>query len=162
MQMIKPPYPLSAATGKFTVFLAGSIEMGVAENWQETLEHELMDEAELCIFNPRRDDWDSSWKQEITNTHFYEQVSWELDGLERADLIIFYFSPETSSPVSMLELGLFARTGKLLVCCPEGFWRKGNVDIVCERFDIPQVTSKHEISNYIKQKRNENKSLNTH
>ena len=25
------------------------------------------------------------------------------------------------------------------MCCPEGFWRKGNVDIVCERFGIPCV-----------------------
>jgi hypothetical protein len=44
-----------------------------------------------------------------------------------------------------LEFGLFARTGKMMVCCPEGFWRKGNVDIVCERFNIPQKSNLDEI-----------------
>jgi hypothetical protein len=34
---------------------------------------------------------------------------------------------------------LFARSGKLLVCCPEGFWRKGNVEIVCARYGVPLV-----------------------
>jgi hypothetical protein len=24
----------------------------------------------------------------------------------------------------------------MLVCCPEGFWRKGNVDIVCEKYNV--------------------------
>lgn len=42
----------------------------------------------------------------------------------------------------MLELGLFAQYGsKLIVCCPDGFYRKGNIDIVCERYKITQVPS---------------------
>ena len=28
---------------------------------------------------------------------------------------------------------------KLIVCCPEGFWRKGNVEVVCARFGAPLV-----------------------
>lgn len=48
-----------------------------------------------------------------------------------------YFSPNTKSPISLLELGLFARSGKVRVVCPEGFWRKGNVDIVCQYYNIP-------------------------
>ena len=42
------------------------------------------------------------------------------------------------SPISLLELGLYATTGKLRLICPEGFWRKGNVDIVAYRNQIPQ------------------------
>lgn len=162
MKIIKPPHSLKDADQKFTVFLAGSIEMGVAEDWQTVIEQNLSSETDLCILNPRRDNWDASWKQEKTNTSFHEQVSWELDGLEKADLVVFYFSPQTKSPVSMLELGLFARSGKAVVCCPEGFWRKGNVDMVCERFEIPQVNTINEMINYIKQKRYENESANTH
>lgn len=153
MQIIKSPHSTKDADQKFTIFLAGSIEMGIAEDWQTVIEQNLSSETDLCILNPRRDDWDASWKQEKTNAAFHEQVSWELDGLEKADLIVFYFSPETKSPVSMLELGLFARTGKAVVCCPEGFWRKGNVDIVCERFEIPQADTLNELINYIKQSR---------
>jgi hypothetical protein len=44
-----------------------------------------------------------------------------------------YFSPKTQSPISLLELGKFAGRKDMVVCCPKGFWRKGNVDIVCTR-----------------------------
>jgi hypothetical protein len=38
-----------------------------------------------------------------------------------------------------LELGLFARSGKRVVGCPDGFWRKGNVEVVCDHYGIPMV-----------------------
>jgi len=152
MMIIKPPHSLSGIETRFSVFLAGSIEMGIAENWQETIEAALEYEKDLCILNPRRNDWDASWKQDKENKQFSEQVNWELDALETANMIVFYFSPETKSPVSMLELGLFARTGKLVVCCPDGFWRKGNIDIVCEKYNIKQVNTLNEIINLIKQR----------
>ncbi|MGN6552853.1 MAG: NUDIX hydrolase, partial [Verrucomicrobiota bacterium] len=34
---------------------------------------------------------------------------------------------------------LYARTGKLIVSCPDGYWRKGNVDMVCQRYGVPLV-----------------------
>jgi hypothetical protein len=117
-----------------SVFLAGSIEMGVCDDWQSDLIAKFPDG--VTFLNPRRDDWDSSWEQSINNPKFKEQVTWELDNLAYADIIFLYFDPKTKSPISMLELGLFGDTGKMIVCCPEGFWRKGNVDVVCERLDI--------------------------
>ncbi|MBL7919855.1 MAG: nucleoside 2-deoxyribosyltransferase domain-containing protein [Bacteroidia bacterium] len=150
--ILKPPYNLNAIQNKFSVFLAGSIEMGIAENWQQKIEKALETTNDICILNPRRDDWDASWKQSIENAQFNEQVNWELDGLEKANIIVFYFSPETKSPVSMLELGLFARTEKLIVCCPDGFWRKGNIDIVCKKYNIKQVNTLEEIIIKIKNK----------
>ncbi len=151
--ILKPPHNLNAIQNKFSVFLAGSIEMGIAENWQQKIEKALETTEDICILNPRRDDWDASWKQSIENAQFNEQVNWELDGLEKANMIVFYFSPETKSPVSMLELGLFARTGKLIVCCPEGFWRKGNIDVVCKKYNIKQVNTLEEIITKIKNKK---------
>jgi len=119
-----------------SVFLAGSIEMGKAEDWQKTVEREL-EKLDVTIFNPRRDDWDSSWVQEQSNPQFNHQVNWELNKLERSDIIFMYFSPETQSPISLLELGRYAQYGKMIVCCPKGFWRKGNVDILCTRENVP-------------------------
>lgn len=154
--IIKPPFSLENIRSKFSVFLAGSIEMGIAENWQEKIEKALEKTDDICILNPRRNDWDSSWTQSIDNKQFNEQVNWELEGLEKANMIVFYFSPETKSPVSMLELGLFANSGKLVVCCPDGFWRKGNIDIVCEKYKIKQVNNLEEIIQNIKNKKYEN------
>jgi hypothetical protein len=119
-----------------TVFLAGSIEMGKAEDWQKTIEKEL-EKLDVTIFNPRRDDWDSSWTQDQSNTQFNDQVNWELNKLERCDTIFMYLSPETQSPISLLELGRYIQYGKMVVCCPKGFWRKGNVDILCTRENVP-------------------------
>ncbi|KAA2244912.1 hypothetical protein F0L74_02820 [Chitinophaga agrisoli] len=137
---IKAPVTLPPKTADtISVFLAGSIEMGSAIHWQQEIEQVFDGRTQVHLYNPRRDDWDSSWKQEITHPAFNEQVNWELDAMEAADLIIMYFAPGTYSPVTLLELGLHARSGKLVVCCPEGFWRKGNVDIVCEKFGVKQV-----------------------
>lgn len=139
VNIIKSPSPITKDyEGSKKIFLAGSIEMGSAENWQREAENFFREyDQNITIFNPRRDDWDSSWAQDFQNPQFYQQVNWELTALDSADIIIMYFSPGTKSPISLLELGLYARTGKLKVCCPSGFWRKGNVDIVCEKYGIP-------------------------
>jgi hypothetical protein len=132
--ILKPPSPLDLGN-RPSVFLAGSIEMGLAEPWQARVESALAD-LEVVILNPRRDDWDNSWRQSIHDPRFREQVEWELAAQERATLIAMYFAPATKAPVTLLELGLAARGGKLLVCCPDGFWRKGNVEVVCARYGI--------------------------
>jgi hypothetical protein len=64
-------------------------------------------------------------------------VEWELDMLDAADIVVMYLAAGTKSPISLLELGLYARSGKLKVCCPEGFWRRGNVEVVCRRYRVP-------------------------
>jgi len=138
--VVKPPSPLRTTPGTLAVFLAGSIEMGAAGPWQADLEVALA-AAPVTLWNPRRDAWDSSWRQSIDEPLFREQVEWELEAQERADLIAMYFAPATRSPISLLELGLFARSGKLLVCCPEGFWRQGNVQVVCRRYGVREVPS---------------------
>jgi Nucleoside 2-deoxyribosyltransferase like len=122
------------------VFLAGSIEMGVAELWQDRVVDGLSDTG-WVILNPRRSDWDSTWEQKISNPKFYEQVNWELQGIEQAEFIIVYFDPNTKSPISLMELGYIAGSApeKAIVVCPEGFWRKGNVDIMCDRYRMKQV-----------------------
>jgi hypothetical protein len=138
MKVIQAPQSLSDIRGK-SLFLAGSIEMDTAERWQDRVIHDLKD-MDITILNPRRAAWDPSWKQDLSNPQFVEQVTWELDALEQASAILFYFDPNTKSPITLLELGLFAKSPKpLYVCCPDGFWRKGNVDIVCSRYCVAQM-----------------------
>jgi hypothetical protein len=136
MQVIKPNSKFQKQEHNCSVFLAGSIEMGAAEDWQKKIENNYIN-INVTLYNPRRDDWDAGWTQEQSNPQFNQQVNWELNSLEKADVIFMYFSPETKSPISLLELGLYANSGKMIVCCPDGFWRKGNVDIVCSRYNIP-------------------------
>jgi hypothetical protein len=139
MNIVGPPSPLSDLVHPI-IFLAGSIEMGKASRWQGDVEAAIGD-ADGTLLNPRRDHWDPAWILSIEGPQFREQVEWELRGLELADVILMYFDPQTRSPITLLELGLSAASGKLIVCCPAGFWRKGNVDIVCRRYGIEQVES---------------------
>lgn len=146
MQILKPPNSIhSRGEDGPTLFLAGSIEMGKAEDWQSQIQNALKNES-CVIYNPRRDDWDSSWEQDISNPEFRGQVEWELDAQEVVDLIL------TKAPITLLELGLAAASNSsiLVVCCPKGFWRKGNVDVVCERYQIDQVDTLEELIEFAK------------
>ena len=151
MKTVKAPksYHRDYENPKVFVFLAGSIEMGSAENWQDRLCKEL--KGNYLVLNPRRDDWDNSWEQSITNSQFREQVKWELEAMEQADIITMYFDPNTKSPITLLELGLWAGKNpkKLIVCCPNGYWRKGNVDILCAKYGVRQVNTIEEIVGYL-------------
>jgi len=144
MKIIKPTTPdQEIEKNSITVFLAGSIEMGAAEDWQTEIP-KAFENQPVTFFNPRRDEWDSSWKQEQSNPQFNHQVNWEMNKLEECDLIFMYFSPETKSPVSLLELGIHTKDHKMVVCCPDGFWRKGNVEITCTRHHIPMFNTMKE------------------
>jgi len=131
--------PETIEVSDMSIFLAGSIEMGKAEDWQTTFT-KAFNNKDVCIYNPRRDDWDSSWKQTIEDPQFNEQVNWELDAMEQAGIIAVYIDPKTQSPITLMEIGLHANTDtRMVVCCPEGFYRKGNVDIVCEKYNVMMV-----------------------
>lgn len=120
-----------------SVFLAGTIDMGESIDWQADTA-ETLKTCTSIIYNPRRPDWDSSWEQSIDHPDFNVQVNWELDMIDHSDLVFMYFLPGSQSPITLLELGIIAGSApeKLWVCCPTGFWRKGNVDIICDRYGI--------------------------
>ncbi|MHC0439339.1 nucleoside 2-deoxyribosyltransferase domain-containing protein [Flavobacterium sp. 3-210] len=142
-RIYKAPEDIPLHIDAKTIFLAGSIEMDKAINWQKHCEELLQDQ--FVIFNPRRSEWDSSWSQTIENPNFKEQVNWELNALERADIIIMFFAENTMSPISLLEFGLYAQTNKMKVVVEENFWRKGNIDIVCNRYSVEQFKTLDEL-----------------
>lgn len=150
MQHIQAPKFVSNKVA--TIFLAGSIEMGKAEQWQERV-LKLLADSDWTLLNPRRDDWDASWKQSAQFQPFREQVVWELQGLETCEKAIVYFSPETKAPITLFEFGLLCQMKDpedIFVVCPEGFWRKGNVDVVCDRYRIKQYESLEHVCNLLK------------
>lgn len=136
-----PPHSTaSVLPGESSVFLAGTIDNGNSVDWQREVIAKLQGKVDH-IFNPRRPDWDSTWEQREDNPQFNEQVVWELDHIRKATRVLMYFAPGSLSPITLLELGIAAAEApeKLVVCCPEGFWRKGNVDVVCSRYNIFRI-----------------------
>lgn len=142
---VTSPQQLPADHARPRVFLGGSIDMGRAVDWQAELVKSLGG-LDVVFLNPRRPDWNPAWKPVAEEPKFRRQVEWELDALESADIIVMYFAPGSQSPVSLLEMGLHARGGKLILLCPEGFWRKGNVDITAERYGVEQVATMDELA----------------
>jgi hypothetical protein len=130
------------SNAELKVFLGGSIEMGKAERWQDYVIERLSGWPDnLEVLNPRRDDWDSSWEQiPEKGNPFYDQVTWEMDAQENADFMVYYFAPDTISPITLLELGAYASSEDTIVCVNPGYERYGNVVMFCEYYDIPYVT----------------------
>jgi Nucleoside 2-deoxyribosyltransferase like len=136
---IKAPNDFSQIKPHRTIFLGGVIDQGSAPDWQKAIVEVLEPCKDIFILNPRRDVWDPTWDQSTDNPKFVEQVNWELDAQENSGLIIYVFAPDEDSaktakaPITLLELGLFIQDADVLVVCPKGYYRKGNVDIVCRR-----------------------------
>ena len=117
----------------FKVFLAGTIDMGNSVDWQrQTFDYFKGMDRTCVLFNPRQEHWDASREGEMDF-----QVNWELEHLEQSDCIIMNILGNSQSPISLLEMGLFARSGKLLVSCEKDFYRYDNVRITCQRYQIP-------------------------
>ena len=120
-------------SGWTTVFLAGTIDNGHSEDWQQTVAAKLAGrDRHYLLYNPRQEEWHPEREGEMDY-----QVNWELEHMEKADHILMVFLDGSSSPITLLELGLHARSGKLLVVCTPGFYRYDNVRITCARYGIP-------------------------
>jgi hypothetical protein len=142
----KPPSRPTITTP--SIILYGAIQSS-SPDWQTSLSTSLSD-IPIAILNPDRSDWDSTWVEDISFPAFTEQVEWEMDYAQIVDVIVFYFAPEALTPITLLELGMYAGTGKAIVCCPEGFYKRGNVQIVCKRYGIEMLGSLEELQERVR------------
>jgi hypothetical protein len=94
----------------------------------------------ITILDPRRPAWSED------ESFLREQVGWELDMQERADSILIYFGPETDAPISLLELGLCARSGKGVVVCHPKYRKMGNVRITCNKYGVEMLERLDQVS----------------
>ena len=136
---------------EFSVFTAGSIEMGKAVEWQLLMAN-LLSDLPITVCNPRRPgEWDTTISKEAKNEIMLEQVTWELAAMEKADVICFFFDVDTNSPVTMLELGLWLKSGKVVICCNGGYHRNANIKITCGKYGVPVVETFEELVPKVRQ-----------
>ena len=119
-----------------SVFLAGTIDNGNSLNWQDKIIIELINLGVSCnIYNPRREHWNSNpSKEEMEN-----QIKWEQNHLDKSDIIVMVLLDESKSPISLLELGLYAKSNKLIVFCTPNFYRWDNIRLTCKKYNIELV-----------------------
>lgn len=127
--------------GIASIFLAGSIENGKAEDWQDRLTTTLDRFQNLVILNPRRKNWDP----DLDGKKLADQIRWEQDAIKQADIVAFYFDPNTKSPISLLELGQCLGYRKtVVVFCPPMFYRYTNVEVTCAGYGVQVYVDYHQ------------------
>ena len=124
-----------------SVFLAGTIDNGDSLNWQNKTIIEFMNLGinDIEIYNPRREHWNSNPSKE----EMEYQIKWEQEYLDKADFIAMVLLDDSKSPISLLELGLYAKSNKLMVFCTPDFYRWDNVRLTCKKYNIQLVESTH-------------------
>lgn len=148
-QIIKPDtQDQTIVEGNTTIFLAGSIDNGKASLWAHDVQQALNVFEYVTLFNPRRDNWNTSLVTRASNETFNQQVNWELDNLDGCDIPFFYFEAGSVSPITLQEIGfiigsrrgdmtaLTAYVHKPVVVCPVKYWRRGNVEVMCARHEV--------------------------
>ena len=134
--------------GRFSIFLAGSIDQGSARDWQSEIIEQLKD-FNVIVYNPRRKNWDKTWEQSLNNSLFVEQVTWEQHFLKEADYRIFVMTSDSKSPITLLELGQYIKKPGIILC-ETGFYRKANVQITSKIENMPIVDTMEELINHLK------------
>lgn len=118
--LVTPPSLFFPTSGP-KIFLAGSINMGGAPDWQANAikyVKEVWTNNDVTIYNPRRVE---AFTQEMEE----EQVAWETSMLQSADFILMHLVAGGGlSPISLLELGLYMRDKKLYLSIEEDYPRK--------------------------------------
>lgn len=138
-EVIFPPTRRRADSDNISVFLAGSIDMGSARNWQQDLIDRFDHHDDVAFYNPRRAEGFSS-DQSLENDVFVEQVNWEIDNIINSGVVVMYITAESKAPISLLEFGFCMAHKKIknvVVGVEPGFWRRGNIEVMCNRFEIP-------------------------
>ena len=139
MIIITPEEIVNKETNKLdakSVFLAGTIDNGDSLNWQDRVIIELINLGIDCeIYNPRRKHWNTN----PTKEELEKQIEWEQYHLDRANIIVMVLLDDSKSPISLLELGLYAKENKLIVFCTPNFYRFDNVRMTCKKYNIELV-----------------------
>lgn len=116
------------------LFLAGSMDLDKVLSWRQ--------EFINCFFETYHFlDPTNKLHGSLTNTQMKSHILWELEALELADIVVLNLLPKAKSPISLVELGLYAKSGKLIVICPENFYQKRYVKTLCEYYKVPLYSS---------------------
>ncbi|KAH6953758.1 hypothetical protein BKA56DRAFT_638360 [Ilyonectria sp. MPI-CAGE-AT-0026] len=129
---------------RLSIFLAGTTSATGEPDWRRRLIYSLGSHA-VTILNPSRNDWDRTWTEDFSDARWVDQVQWELDMLEAADIIVILFHGVTLAPISLAELGMSAKSGRAIACALDGYKKKGYVEAMCRKYECTFVRSEEEL-----------------
>jgi hypothetical protein len=112
------------------IFLAGSIDSKVSDNWRSQVITSNYNQNHF--FDPTNKNY-----EHLNSIDMKAHIQWELDALAMSDKIILQFLPDALSPISLVELGLYVSSKKLIVVCPKEFYKSRYVHTLCENYNTP-------------------------
>ena len=129
-----------------SLFIAGGISN--CSDWQSEMAP-LLSDTELVLLNPRRKNFpmEDPFAAPI-------QIKWEHKYLAYPHAVLFWFPPETLCPITLFELGTFARTDiPVFVGVDPNYARKLDIEVQMSlwRPDIKVVYSLVDLANQVKQ-----------
>lgn len=106
------------------LFLAGGITN--CPNWQKDIISKIKDIDNLIVYNPRRNNFPIGDQNAAI-----QQIVWEYEHLESADIIVFWFSNGSLNPIVLYELGRWGNSTKkdIIVGIDTEYERKQDVVI---------------------------------
>lgn len=131
--------------GESSLFLGGGITN--CADWQAEMCRLLHDE-DVVVLNPRRKYWPTNDPDATT-----QQIIWEYEHLRLANMIMFWFAPETLCPITLFEYGKWLVGNKpLFVGCDPEYKRLLDVQVqtVLERPFQKVFTSLEDVAEDIK------------
>lgn len=123
-------------------FLAGSIDFKETTSWRDLVVKGSSNN--IIFFDPTREDHDTLSNHEMVN-----HIHWELEALELSDIIILNFLPDAKSPISLVELGLYMKSDKLIVVCPKEFYQYRYVNTICDKYNRPIYHNLQDVFKYV-------------
>ncbi|KAL7931604.1 hypothetical protein V8C35DRAFT_309886 [Trichoderma chlorosporum] len=151
--VMAPGRPAPDSASRHSVFLAGTTSPTGEADWRQTLTDALSG-LPITIYNPYRPDWDATWREDVSDGRWVEQVDWELEMQEKVDIVVVFFHGVSLAPISMLELGMCIRAGKAIVCAMPDYPKRGNVEAVCRRYGARFVSSEQDLRDAVTKRLN--------
>jgi hypothetical protein len=122
LQVRCPAVHVPQAGDGLRLFVAGGIS-GCGD-WQSELIGKLRF-TPYCVFNPRRERYPHGDRSALEF-----QIRWEHEHLAAADMVSFWFPPETLCPISLYELGkVVASASELFVAAHPAYARREDLEI---------------------------------
>ena len=108
------------------IFLAGSIDNS-KNNWRN---YQMKKFKYYSYFDPTNYNFSSLNNQEMIN-----HINWEFTAMEKADIILLNLLPNSLSPISLVELGLYVSSKKIIIVCPKEFYKSTYVYALCKKYN---------------------------
>lgn len=126
------------------LFLAGSMDLERGSTWRSFLIMKLSDNENFHFLDPTNKNHDI-----LTDGEMEAHVGWELQAMKMSDRIVLNFLTDSLSPISLIELGMYVASNKMVVVCPLEFYKRKYIETLCNTYQTPIVSSLDEVIEFL-------------